>query len=68
MDKINKAIKGLVCCVNLLCDECPYVKYENIEHQFQCARIMHKDLFEVLFIYKGGLNNDIIDNAISSYS
>lgn len=68
MDKINKAIKGLVCCVNFLCNECPYAKYEHIEYKFQCAHIMHKDLFETLFIYKGGLNNDIIDNALSSYS
>ena len=68
LDKISKAIKGLVCCVNLLCNECPYAKYEHTEHKFQCTRIMHKDLFEILFIYKGGLNNDIINNDLSSYS
>lgn len=114
MDKKNKAIKGLMCCVNLLCDKCPYAKYEHTEHKFQCANIMHKDLLEVLssllvvrkpcynsnypdelycpsckkrlgfvtqqwmsycpkcgqkLLYtKGGLNNDIIDNDLSSYS
>ena len=38
MDKINKAIKGLVCCVNLLCNECPYELYK---YDYIWALIMH---------------------------
>lgn len=68
MDKRSKAMKGLKCCVEFLCGECPYAEYQHIEYKLQCIHKMHKDLFEVLFVYKGGLNNDIIDNDIFTYS
>lgn len=48
MDKRSKAIKGLKCCAEFLCGECPYSKYQHIEYKLQCSYKMHQDLAEVL--------------------
>ena len=114
MDKRSKAIKGLKCCAEFLCGECPYAEYDHIEYKLRCSHMMHQDLLEVLsslpvvrkpcynssypdelycpccgkrlgfvtqqwvphcpkcgqkLLYtKGGLNNDIINNDLSSHN
>ena len=48
MDKKNKALKGLKCCSEFLCGECPYAEYQHIEYKLQCIHKMHTDLVEAL--------------------
>ena len=114
MEKANKAWKGLKCCAEFLCSECPYAEYQHIEYKLQCIHKLHMDLVEVLepnqvvrkpcynenypdefycprcgkrlgfvtqewtkhcpkcgktLLYtKGGMNDDIINDDLSSYS
>ena len=111
MEKANKAWKGLKCCAELLCGECPYDEYQ---YKSQCVHKLHMDLVEVLepkqvvrkpcynknypdefycprcgkrlgfvtqewtkhcpkcgktLLYtKGGMNDDILNDDLSSYS
>lgn len=48
MDKKSKALKGLKCCAEFLCGECPYAEHQHIEYKLRCSHIMHQDLTEVL--------------------
>ena len=114
MEKANKAWKGLKCCAEFLCGECPYAEYQHIEYKLQCIHKLHMDLVEVLepsqvvrkpcynknypdefycprfgkrlgfvtqewtkncpkcgktLLYtKGGMNDDILNDDLSSYS
>ena len=52
MDKRTKALRGLKCCAEFLCGECPYAEYQHIEYKLQCVHKMHTDLVEVLEINK----------------
>ena len=33
-EKANKAIKGLKCCAEFLCGECPYSEHQHIEYKY----------------------------------
>ena len=48
MDKRSKALKGLKCCAEFLCGECPYAEHQHIEYKLRCIHKMHQDLAEVL--------------------
>lgn len=48
MEKANKAQKGLKCCADFLCSECPYAEYQHVEYKLQCIHKMHMDLVEAL--------------------
>ena len=48
MEIKTKALKGLECCVEFLCDECPYAEYQHITYKLQCSHKMHQDLFKTL--------------------
>ena len=67
MEKANRALIGLRCCVEFLCSECPYDKFQSDEYTLRCIYLMHLDLAEVLKL-EGGINNDIFNNDISSHS
>ena len=48
LDKRSKAVKGLKCCAEFLCGECPYAEHQHIEYKLQCVHKMHMDLAEIL--------------------
>ena len=45
---MKDAIKGLKCCTEFACYECPYQEYEHPFYKFQCIRILHEELVETL--------------------
>lgn len=47
MDKRSKALKGLKCCAEYLCGECPYKEFEHIEYKLRCIHMLINDLEEV---------------------
>ena len=40
----DKVLKGLECCVDYMCGECPYQKYESKEHILKCIHLLLEDL------------------------
>lgn len=39
-----KVLKGLECCAEFLCDECPYQKYEHDDYKLRCIHLLVMDL------------------------
>lgn len=53
----DKAIKGLQCCSEFLCGECPYNIYENKDYPLRCVYKMMEDLnksYEIIENIKNG--------------
>ena len=48
MEKRIKALKGLACCTEYLCGECPYTEHQHVEYKLRCITIMHRELNEIL--------------------
>lgn len=44
----NEVLKGLECCKEYLCDECPYQKYDHIEYKLRCIHKLIADLAELM--------------------
>lgn len=40
----EEALKGLECCAEFLCDECPYKIYSHIDYKFRCNYKLISDL------------------------
>lgn len=40
----QKVLKGLECCADYMCGECPYQKYESKEHILKCIHLLLQDL------------------------
>lgn len=40
----EEVLKGLRCCAEFLCDECPYYKFHHHEYKLRCTYFMIKDL------------------------
>ena len=36
IDTSSNQIKGLECCANFECDDCPYKKYSHTDYKFRC--------------------------------
>lgn len=47
----DDVLKGLECCKEFLCDECPYQKYESIDYKLRC---IHKLIVDLFNLFKGG--------------
>lgn len=43
--------KGLECCVDYLCGECPYEKYDIKDKPLRCVHVLLEDLHKMI---KGG--------------
>ena len=41
--------KGLECCTEFLCGECPYQKFDHIDYKFRC---IHMLIVDVANLYK----------------
>lgn len=41
--------KGLECCAEFLCGECPYQKFDHIDYKLQC---IHMLIVDVANLYK----------------
>ena len=44
----EEALKGLECCAEFLCDECPYKIYSHIDYKFRCNYKLISDLKETM--------------------
>ena len=42
----EKVLKGIECCAEFLCGECPYNKYEDANHMLKCNHILMLDIKE----------------------
>ena len=42
----EKVLKGIECCSEFLCGECPYNKYEDANHMLKCNHILMLDIKE----------------------
>ena len=40
----EETLKGLACCAEFLCDECPYKIYEHIDYKLRCSHKLISDL------------------------
>ena len=45
---MEDSIKGLKCCTDFSCGECPYKEHEDQFYKFQCIRILHEELVKTL--------------------
>ena len=43
-------LKGLECCAEFICDECPYKKYESKDYPLRCIHKLIVDLKENYFV------------------
>ena len=43
----EETLKGLKCCAEFLCDECPYKIYEHIDYKLRCIHKLIIDLNEI---------------------
>ncbi len=41
-------LKGIECCAEFLCGECPYKYYEDKEYMLKCNHILMKDIQELV--------------------
>ena len=44
----EETLKGLECCADFLCDECPYKVYSHIDYKFRCNYKLIVDLKEAM--------------------
>ena len=49
----QEVLQGLNCCVEFLCGECPYKKYDSVDYPFRCVNKLMKDLKEQIIDKKG---------------
>ena len=47
MEKSN-ILKGLECCTEFLCDECPYEKYDIKDKPLTCVHKLIVDLYKMI--------------------
>ena len=40
----QKVLKGLECCSDYLCGECPYQQFKDKEHILRCIHLLLSDL------------------------
>lgn len=51
----QEVLKGLNCCVEFLCGECPYKKYDSKNYSLRCVNKLLNDLKEQIIDKKGVL-------------
>lgn len=44
----EETLKGLECCAEFLCDECPYKIYSHVDYKFRCNYKLISDLKEIM--------------------
>lgn len=44
----EETIKGLKCCSDFLCNECPYKVYEHIDYKLRCIHKLIVDINEII--------------------
>jgi hypothetical protein len=44
----EEALKGLECCADFECGECPYKIYSHIDYKFRCNYKLISDLKEIM--------------------
>ena len=48
----DKIMKGIECCSEFLCKECPYQKYDHPTYKLQCMHKLIKDIKKGIDKYK----------------
>lgn len=44
----EEILKGIECCAEFLCGECPYQKYEHNEYKMKCIHNLMKDINDLV--------------------
>lgn len=40
----EEILKGIECCAEYLCGECPYQRFERIDYKMRCIHMLMKDI------------------------
>lgn len=44
----EEVLKGLKCCVDYECSECPYQKYDHVDYKLRCMHMLIVDINKIM--------------------
>jgi hypothetical protein len=44
----EEILKGLKCCVDYECSECPYQKFDHVDYKLRCMHMLIVDLHKII--------------------